>query len=97
MVHGLPQVQFLDSFFLGSSLGKHPEQMFDKGKSWIAQCVLELVHNDVAGPFPVPSFGKSRYVLTFIDDYSHFTWVFLMALKSEVFEKNLSFKAQVEK
>ena len=58
---------------------------------------LELVHSDVVGPFLVPSFSKSCYVLTFIDDYSHFTWVFFMAHKSEVFEKFLSFKAQVEK
>ena len=60
--------------------------MYDKGKAWRAQYVLELVHSDVAGPFPVPSFGKSHYALTFIDDYSHYTWVFFMAHKSEVFE-----------
>ena len=51
----------------------------------------------MAGPFPVPSFGKSHYALTFIDDYFFYTWVFFMAHKSEVFEQFLSFKAQVEK
>ena len=70
--------------------------MFDKGKSWRAQCVLELVHSDVAGPFPMSSFGKSHYALTFIDDYSCYTWVFFMAHNSEAFELFLSFKAQVE-
>ena len=71
--------------------------MFDKEKSLREQCVLELVHSDVVGPFLVPSFGKSRYALTFIDDYSLYTWVFFMAHKSEVFERFLTFKAQVEK
>ncbi len=51
----------------------------------------------MVGPFLVPSFGKSRYALTFIDDYSRFTWVFFMAHKSEAFQKFLNFKAQVEK
>ena len=97
MVHGLPQVQFLEGDFLRFSLGKHPEKLFNKGNSWREQCVLELVHSDVVGPFPVPSFGKSHYALTFIDDYSFYTWVFFMAHKSEVFEQFLTFKAQVEK
>ena len=71
--------------------------MFDKGKSWRVQSVLKLVHSDLVGQFLVPSFGKSRYALTFIDDYSCYTWVFFMAHKSEVFEQFLNFKAQVEK
>ena len=97
MVHGLPQVQFLDGVCSGCSLGKHPEKMYEKEKTLREQCVLELVHSDVVGPFPVPSFGKSRYALTFIDDYSRYTWVFFMAHKSEVFDRFLNFKAQVEK
>ena len=75
-------------------LGSIQKKMFDKGNSWRAQSLLDLVHSDVVGPFLVPSFGKSRYALTFIDDYSHYTWVFFMAHKSEVFEKFLTFKAQ---
>ena len=86
MVHGLPQVQFSDGVFSGFTLGKHPKKMFDKGKSWRAQCVLELVHSDVAGPFLVPSFGNCHYALAFIHELSRYTWVFFMAHKSEVFE-----------
>ena len=59
--------------------------------------VLELVHSDVVGPFLVPSYGKARYVFTFIDDFSHYTWVFFLAHKGEVFDKFITFKAQVEK
>ena len=68
MVHGLPQVQFSDGVCSSCTLGKHPEKMFDKGKSWRSQSVLDLVHSVVEGPFPVPSFQKSHYALTFIDD-----------------------------
>ena len=73
MVNVLPQVQFLEGVCLVFSLGKHPKKLYEKGKSWRAQCVLELVHSDVVGPFLVPSFGKSCYVLACIDDYYHFT------------------------
>jgi len=86
MVHGLPKVQSLDGFCLGCTLGKHLEKKFDKGKSWRAQSILELVHSDVAGPFLVPSFKKYRYALTFIDDYSFYTWLLFMAYNSEMFE-----------
>ena len=96
MVIGLPQVKYSEGVCTGCEVGKHPEEKFDKGKSWRATVVLELVHSDVAGPFLVPSFGKARYVLTFIDDFSCYTWVFFLAHKSEVFDKFITFKAQVE-
>ena len=97
MVIGLPQVQFSKGVCPGCEVGMHPKEKYDKGKSWKATTVLELVHSDVAGPFPVPSFGKARYVLTFIDDFSRYTWVFFLLHKSEVFDKFIIFKAQAEK
>ena len=38
----------------------------------------------------------ARYFVTFIDDYSRFTWLFLMKNKSEVFYWFKIFKAMVE-
>jgi transposase InsO family protein len=48
------------------------------------------------GPFPHPSISKARYVLTFIDDYSRYTWVYFLRQKFEVFEHLKDFKALVE-
>ena len=59
--------------------------------------VLELVHSYMIGPLPRPSYGKSRYVLMFIDDFSSYCWVFFVKLKSEVFQTFKVFKASVEK
>ena len=84
MVHGLPQVQFSHGACFGFTHGKHLEKMF-KGKSWRSESVLDLVHSDVVGPFPISSFGKSLYALTFNDEYSCYTLVLFMAHKSEVF------------
>ncbi|GLJ18487.1 hypothetical protein SUGI_0328130 [Cryptomeria japonica] len=78
-------------------MGKHPKKKFDKGKDRRALEVLQHVHSNVAGPFPVPSFSKARYVLTFIDDYSCFTWVYFLIHKSEVFDRFQDFKTHVEK
>jgi len=42
-----------------------------------------LVHIDIWGPFFVPSYSGYRFFLTIVDDYTRFTWLFLMKFKSE--------------
>ena len=44
---------------------------------------LELVHMDLCGPFQVPSLGGSRYLATFLDDYSKLSVIRPIARKSE--------------
>ena len=46
---------------------------------------LELVYSDVCEPMEVVSLGGNRYFVTFIDDASQKTWVFLLHTKSQVF------------
>jgi hypothetical protein len=96
MVEGLPAIKFTSSVCQGCILGKHPEKKFDKGKAQRASSTLGMIHSDIMGPFPQPSIIKARYVLTFIDDLSRFTWVFFLKLKSEVFEWLIEFKALAE-
>lgn len=67
------------------------------GKSWRARSPLELVHTDICGDMQEPSLGKNLYILTFIDDYSPHTWVYLLKQKSEAFAYFKNFKAPVEK
>jgi transposase InsO family protein len=96
MVEGLPAIKFTSGVCQGCILGKHPEKKFDKGKAQRASSPLGMIHSDIMGPFPQPSISKARYVLTFIDDFSRFTWVFFFKLKSEVFECLIEFKALAE-
>lgn len=44
-----------------------------------------------------PSLAGVKYILTFIDDLSRFTWVYFMKNKSIVFEKFKEFRALDEK
>ncbi|KAL4317782.1 hypothetical protein GQ457_18G001960 [Hibiscus cannabinus] len=48
-----------------------------------SDCVFDLVHMDIWGPFPVKSIYGHSYFLTVVDDKSRFFWVFPMTLKSE--------------
>ena len=36
------------------------------------------MHTNIYGPFDVNSFGKERYFITFIDDYSRYGYVYLL-------------------
>ncbi|PKU62451.1 Retrovirus-related Pol polyprotein from transposon TNT 1-94 [Dendrobium catenatum] len=48
---------------------------------------FELIHTDIWGPAPIPSLDGFRYYALFTDDYSRFTWIYLMHTKQETFSK----------
>jgi len=56
---------------------------------------FELVHTDLAGPFSMPSLGRNRYYISFIDDYTNMAWVYFMKLKSETIQQVQGFMAMV--
>ena len=68
-------------------MGKQHRTAYPKGTPYRATEPFEIVHSDVCGPMHVKSFGDSRYMVTFIDDYSRYTCVYFMKRKSEVLEK----------
>jgi transposase InsO family protein len=80
----------------GCVLGKHQKDPFPSSQSWQAQAPSELVHTDISGPIPTPSFSSAWYILTFIDDYTRRTWVYFITLKIEVFNLFVAFKPLVE-
>jgi len=44
---------------------------------------LDLLHSDLSGPFPLPSYGNSLYYISLIDDATRVAWVRFMKQKSE--------------
>ena len=44
---------------------------------------FELIHCDIWGPHKKISYSGARYFLTIVDDFSRYTWIFLMRHKSE--------------
>lgn len=54
---------------------------------------LQLIHSDVIGPINPLSYDNKRYVVTFMDDYTHFSAAYLMEAKSETFQFFKQFEA----
>ena len=78
----------------GCALGKQHRQPFPKKSQHKACKPLELIHTDVCGPNFSPL--GYRFVVNFIDDYGKYTYVYIIKLKSELFEKFNEFVEQTE-
>lgn len=66
--------------------GKMTRLPFSKTRTR-ANDLLKIVHSDVCGPMDPVTHNGFRYILTFLDDYSHFLHVYLLRTKSEVCSK----------
>lgn len=75
--------------------GKQTRQPFSSRGEKRSSRVLELVHSDVCGPVTPAGLYGSKYFVTFIDDWSHFTAVYLMESKNEVLECFVAYEAMV--
>ncbi len=58
--------------------------------------MLELVHSDVCGKMGQKSRGGAEYFLTLLDDKTHYTWVYPLKTKDQVFERFKEWQAEVE-
>jgi hypothetical protein len=47
----------------------------------------QLLHMDIVGPSWIRSMGGKWYVLVIVNDYSRYSWVFLLESKDQVFKK----------
>ena len=58
--------------------------------------LLQLVHSDICELNGQLTRGGKRYFITFIDDHSRYTYVYLMKTKDEAFDKFKEYKAEIE-
>ena len=49
---------------------------------------LELVHSDLCGKMGEKTLGGAEYFLTFLDDKTHFAWVYSLKTKDQVLESS---------
>ena len=92
MLDGFPSI--VDSYKKCEAyiLGKQHRIPFSSRNSRRARAPLELVHSHLVGPMQTTSIGGSTYFMTFIDDFSHSTWVYFLKNKSKAFDKLLNLK-----
>ena len=76
-------------------LWKHTRVSFPKRLESRTKSPFELVHIDVWGPSRTVSTLGFRYLVTFIDDFSRCTWLFLMISRTELFSIFQKFFAEI--
>ena len=81
MVKGMLSINHPNQLCEACLLGKHSKRSFPKETTTRATKPLQLVHTDMCGPINLSSFGKNKYFLLFIDDYSRKTWVYFLKQK----------------
>ena len=64
-------------------LAKFHALPFNKSDS-ISKAPFDLVHSDVWGPSRNPTMGGSRYFVIIMDDFSRYTWIYLLKNISEL-------------
>ena len=74
--------------------GNSHQLLYPKSTS-VSSSPLELVFSYLWGPAST-SIGKNNFYVSFIDDFSKFTWIYLLRHKSEVFQKFHEFQNMVE-
>ena len=80
----LPFVSDNDSSVCDSCLRAKSHQLPYYKSNNVSAAPLVLIHSDVWGPAP-ESIGRHTYYVSFIDDYSRYTWIYLLKRKSDVF------------
>jgi hypothetical protein len=84
-----------NSFCKHCTLGKMSQLPFSHSCTHATE-PLQLVHSDVWGPAPITSINGTRYYVSFIDDFSKFTWFFPLKHKSQVLSTFVHFKSTLE-
>ena len=96
MVSSLQKVLLLDVFCKGCVLQKHHREHLGSGIALHTLKPLELVHSDLCC-INKTSLSGVRYVLTFINDISHYNWIYFLMNKIHFFERFKAFRALNEK
>jgi hypothetical protein len=73
----------------------HRESLPQEGTTR-ANVPLELVHSDICNPMQLPTHTSFKYFITFIDDYSKYTVVYILRNKSQAFSTFQKYKAIAE-
>jgi len=97
LVHGLPSIQIPSKVCDSCQVSKQPRTAFSSYTPSRAKELLQVIYSDVCGPFDVPSLGENKFFVTFVDELSRKIWIYLLKLKSEVFQIFKNFKSLVEK
>jgi hypothetical protein len=55
-----------------------------------------IIHSDLAGPMKTESYGKKKYMATYICNQTDYSFVYFIRTKGEQFDNFKEFKSQYE-
>ncbi|KAL5752556.1 hypothetical protein ACOSQ2_023063 [Xanthoceras sorbifolium] len=76
-------IQFQKFDCTSCHFGKQTKLPFNNSVSF-SSAPFDLIHSDIWGPSPIPTEGGSRYFVIFVDDFSRYTWIYLLHHRSEL-------------
>ena len=97
MVTGLPQISIPTELCEDCVESKQHRNTFNQKVESKSTDKLEIIYTDVCGPMQCDSLGGSKYFVSFIDDYTRKTWIYLIKAKSKVLKVFKKFKAMVSR
>ncbi|GJZ59811.1 retrovirus-related pol polyprotein from transposon TNT 1-94 [Tanacetum coccineum] len=82
-VQGLPRLKFKKDHLCSAFHLRKSKKYTHKPKSKIME-VLHTLHMDLCGPMIVQSINGKKYMLVIVDDYSRFTWEFVIKFIKQI-------------
>ena len=79
----LGSVQFQKFDCTSCHFGKQTKLLFNNSDSF-SSTPFNFIHYDIWGPTPVSTEGGSRYFVIFVNDFSRYTWIYLLHHRSEL-------------
>lgn len=77
--------------------GKKSTLPFSADVPMRVEAALQVVYSNICCPLEVPSIGRNKYFITFVNDYTRMTWLYLIKFKSEALEVFKKFKTLIGK
>jgi len=65
---------------------KQPITAFNYSTAHRSKEILNVVYSNVCGPLEVPSLGRNKYLISFVDEFSRKIWLYLIKAKSDAFD-----------
>ncbi len=97
IIVGLPRLMKVTKVCIGCTIGKQSPKKIPQKFQSKAKNVLDLIHTDLCGPFSTPLLFRSKYFVTFIDDFNRKTWVKFLKKKFDTLFAFKAFIIKVEK
>lgn len=96
MAGGVPLIEHPNRVCEGCVLAKQTPTPYPDRAVFRAQKPLQLVHADLCGPITPTSIGGGKYFQLLVDDFSRWSWVYMLSGNFEALDAFKRFKTTIE-